>query len=132
MWTLAHDQLCSEKPELLDEEEQVIDVVNYREFVNTLHPMINGIEGDSRTEENIKNRDELLLKFATQGNPGSKFKNQFEKMNKAILLPKAVAEELGVEDREEEEVKEETPKEVPAEGEAEEEEKEEAPVEGEG
>jgi len=73
-----------------------------------------------------------MLKFATQGNPGSKFKNQFEKMNKAILLPKAVAEELGVEDREEEEKKEETPEKDPTEAEGEEEEKSEQPAEGEG
>lgn len=36
------------------------------------------------------------MKFTKPGNPGSKFKNQAEKFNKACYLNKNVKEELGV------------------------------------
>ena len=40
--------------------------------------------------------DQLMINFAKQGNPGSKFKNVAERMRKALFLPKNVKEELGV------------------------------------
>lgn len=39
-----------------------------------------------------------MLNFTKPGNPGVKFKNHFEKMNKALNLPKAAKEELGITD----------------------------------
>ena len=39
-----------------------------------------------------------LMNFAKPGNPGAKFKNQFEKMVKCLQLPKGAKEELGIQD----------------------------------
>jgi hypothetical protein len=39
-----------------------------------------------------------LLAFAKPGNPGAKFKGPFEKMLKALTLPKTVREEMGITD----------------------------------
>jgi hypothetical protein len=38
------------------------------------------------------------MNFAKPGNPGVKFKNHFEKLIKALSLPKAAKEELGITD----------------------------------
>lgn len=48
--------------------------------------------------ENEQVRNTKLLNFARPGNPGAKFKGPFEKMLKAITIPKAVKEELGLSD----------------------------------
>ncbi len=37
-----------------------------------------------------------MTKFHTPGNPGAKFKNVYEKMAKALQLPKGAREELGL------------------------------------
>jgi hypothetical protein len=39
-----------------------------------------------------------LLNFSKPGNPGLKFKGPFEKMMKALTIPKGVKEELGISD----------------------------------
>ena len=41
-------------------------------------------------------RSKLQGQFAKPGGPGAKFKNQFEKMLKALTLPKGAREELGI------------------------------------
>ncbi len=41
-------------------------------------------------------RNQKLLNFTKPGNPGVKFKNHFEKMLKALSLPKAAKDELGI------------------------------------
>ena len=38
----------------------------------------------------------LIQQFARPGGPGAKFKNQLEKMFKALSLPKGAREELGI------------------------------------
>jgi len=38
----------------------------------------------------------LIYEFARPGGPGAKFKNQQEKMFKALSLPKGAREELGI------------------------------------
>ncbi len=38
----------------------------------------------------------LIQQFARPGGPGAKFKNQQEKMFKALTLPKGAREELGI------------------------------------
>lgn len=48
-------------------------------------------------------KNELLLRFTKTGNPGSKFKNPAEKLNKSAILSKNVKEDLGIEEKEEEE-----------------------------
>lgn len=48
-------------------------------------------------------KNELLLRFTKPGNPGSKFKNPAEKLNKSAILSKNVKEDLGIEEKEEEE-----------------------------
>ena len=37
-----------------------------------------------------------MLTFAKPGNPGIKFKGPFEKMMKALSIPKTVKEDLGI------------------------------------
>lgn len=41
-------------------------------------------------------RNNKLINFTKPGNPGTKFKNHFEKMIKSLSLPKAAREELGI------------------------------------
>lgn len=41
-------------------------------------------------------REKLQAQFARPGGPGAKFKNQLEKMIKALTLPKGAREELGI------------------------------------
>lgn len=41
-------------------------------------------------------RKDLQQRFARPGGPGAKFKNQFDKMQKALTLPKGAREELGI------------------------------------
>ena len=43
-------------------------------------------------------RNTKLLNFTKPGNPGTKFKSPFEKMLKALTLPKTVKEELNIQD----------------------------------
>lgn len=44
-----------------------------------------------------------MLRFTKPGNPGSKFKNPAEKLNKSAILSKNVKEELGIEEKDEDE-----------------------------
>jgi len=54
---------------------------------------------DGTDDPEIKEqREKLVLNFAKPGSPGSKFKNQYEKMNKCLTLPKGAKEELGISD----------------------------------
>jgi hypothetical protein len=50
------------------------------------------------------------LNFSRPGQPGSKFKSQVEKLNRATLLPKNVREELGLNHPSKEKEKEKTQK----------------------
>jgi hypothetical protein len=43
-------------------------------------------------------RFQKLLAFGRPGNPGAKFKGPYEKILKALTLPKTVKEELGIND----------------------------------
>jgi hypothetical protein len=43
-------------------------------------------------------RNNKLLNFTKPPNPGTKFKNHFEKMLKSLNLPKGAKEELGIPD----------------------------------
>ena len=43
-------------------------------------------------------RAKLQANFAKPGNPGSKFRNQMEKIIKCMTLPKAARDELGIGD----------------------------------
>lgn len=43
-------------------------------------------------------RNTKLLNFTKPGNPGTKFKSPFEKMLKALTIPKTVKEELNIQD----------------------------------
>jgi len=43
-------------------------------------------------------RNNKLFNFAKAGSPGAKFKNHYEKMIKALSLPKAAKDELRISD----------------------------------
>ena len=99
-WSLYHDQLSSEKPEVPvpdegeGEDEEPIDLINYRDF---LQQYVFPTTVDEATNvENQTAMEQAMINFAKQGSPGSKFKNVAEKMRKALFLPKNVKEELGV------------------------------------
>jgi len=62
--------------------------MSYREYLDRILPRENP---DNEIQRNTK-----LINFARPGNPGAKFKGPFEKMMKAIGLPKGVKEELNI------------------------------------
>jgi len=71
-------------------------VVTYRDFLDSQFPLKERDEEFNKTQ--ILNRNTLLYRFTKQGNPGSKFRSQAEKFNKASVISKNVKEELGVEE----------------------------------
>lgn len=99
-WTLVSDQLLDTKPELEGIAPQ--DIFTFREYLDRIHPLRTDIADEA--QRNAANRDtELqrntkLLNFTKPGNPGTKFKGPFEKMMKAITIPKTVKEDLGISD----------------------------------
>jgi hypothetical protein len=62
--------------------------MSYREYLDRILPRDNP---DNEIQRNTK-----LINFSRPGNPGAKFKGPFEKMMKAIALPKGVKEELNI------------------------------------
>lgn len=65
--------------------------MSYKEYLDRYFPAGVSSEGDLA-------RNGKLLNFGKPGNPGAKFKGPFEKMIKALSLPKTVKEELGIND----------------------------------
>lgn len=94
-WTLAWESFSHEQPEE--------DLMNYRDFLDIEYSVRTELE-DGETPDQLeqynKNRAEerieKLLNFTKSSQPGSKFKSQVEKLNRATLLPKNVREELGL------------------------------------
>lgn len=96
-WTLAYDQFSHDPPEE--------DLMTYNDFLDLEYAPREALE-EGETQEQleehnqklIEERKEKVINFAKSGNPGSKFKSQFEKLNRATYLPKNVREELGLND----------------------------------
>jgi hypothetical protein len=88
-WTYVTDQLLDHKPTVEGINSE--DIMSYREYLDRYFPAGQGVEGDLA-------RNTKLLNFGKAGNPGAKFKGPFEKMIKALSLPKTVKEELGIND----------------------------------
>lgn len=88
-WTYVSDQLIDHKPTV--EGINPEDIMSYKEFLDRYFPAGQGAEGDLA-------RNTRLINFGKPGNPGAKFKGPFEKMLKALSLPKAVKEDLGIND----------------------------------
>jgi hypothetical protein len=65
--------------------------MSYSEYLDRYFPAGQSAEGDLA-------RNTKLLTFGKPGNAGAKFKGPFEKMIKALSLPKAVREDLGIND----------------------------------
>lgn len=94
---MVHDQLSWTKPELSqlkeqnqrDEDGNAVELVSYLEYLNSAFPTNEGEQGQN--EAIIYDR---LLSFARPGGLGAKFKNTYEKMLKALQLPKGAKEEL--------------------------------------
>jgi len=130
-WTLIHEQFSHEAPEE--------GLISYSDFLDLEMPEKNQLdEGETvdqfheHNQQIKEKRNEKLLNFAKPGNPGSKFKSQVEKLNRATYLPKNVREELGLNDqpdpkksKKEEKLKNETEGEGDGEGEDQEQEQEE-------
>lgn len=103
--------------------------MNYYDFLDLQYPILTKPEGEESFEQfqeanrlNREQRNEKLINFTKPGNPGSKFKSQVEKLNRATYLPKNVREDLGMNDQPEEtqkKQKEEKPKAEEGEGEGE-------------
>ena len=76
--------------------------MSYIEYLNRILPLKSAEEipdAKERARANADNelqKNTKLLNFARPGNPGAKFKGPFEKMMKAIALPKGVKEELNI------------------------------------
>lgn len=94
-WTLAYDQFSHEQPEE--------NLMTYSDFLDLEYPYKTEAEEEEDLEDyNHRMREirvEKLLSFAKPGNPGSKFKSQVEKLNRATYLPKNVREDLGLNDQ---------------------------------
>jgi hypothetical protein len=97
-WTIVHEQFSPEAPE--------DDLMNYSDFLNLEYPQREECDEGETLEQLVeynKNmleaRKDKLLYFTRPGNPGTKFKSQVEKLNRATYLPKNVREELGLSDQ---------------------------------
>jgi hypothetical protein len=83
-------------------EESKEEIMSYKEYLDKFFPLKSDAEVPDAKErarvnaENELQRNTRLINFAKPGNPGAKFKGPFEKMMKAITLPKGVKEELNI------------------------------------
>jgi hypothetical protein len=96
-WTLAYEQFSPDQP-----EEDLMSYYNFLQLEYTHRTELNEEETPEQLVEANKQIDEQkrekLLTFAKPGNPGSKFKSQVDKINRATYLPKNVRENLGLND----------------------------------
>lgn len=94
-WHLAYDQLSWRKPEYVQAKDKetgelvTIDVISYYDYLKEYYPD----EGEN-CENNAAIRLDRMSSFARPGGLGAKFKNTFEKMLKALNLPKGAKDEL--------------------------------------
>jgi len=78
--------------------------MSYREYLDRILPLktvdqvADAKERNRLNADNELQRNTRLINFARPGNPGAKFKGPFEKMMKALALPKGVKEELNIQD----------------------------------
>ena len=92
-WHLAYDQLSWRKPEYVQVKDKetgelvTVDVISYKEFLDQYYP-------SKESEQNAAIQLDRLSSFARPGGLGSKFKNTYEKMQRALNLPKGAKEEL--------------------------------------
>ena len=77
----------------LPEGEASDEVISYQDYLEQCYPR--GDDGQ-RSDEANQNIAALQAAFAKPGSPGSKFKNQQEKLLKTLGLPKGAKEELGI------------------------------------
>lgn len=83
-------------------EDSKEEVMSYREYLDRILPLktvdqvADAKERNRLNADNELQRNTRLINFARPGNPGAKFKGPFEKMMKAIALPKGVKEELNI------------------------------------
>ena len=100
-WQLAHDQLTFSLPEApnmvasLPETDEQSRIASYQEFIEASVPKAKG-ETAEQTQQREDKWKSMHAKFTQPGQPGSKFKNQFEKLLKSLALPKGAKEELGI------------------------------------
>lgn len=86
-WTLVHEQFSRESP-----EEGLITFSDYLEM--EYEPKYKPDQGETveqmedYNQRVLEQKREKLLTFTKAGNPGSKFKSQVEKLNRATYLPK--------------------------------------------
>ena len=65
-------------------------MISYKDFLDRYYPT----KGGSDAEQNAAIQVDRLLSFARPGGLGAKFKNTYEKMQRALNLPKGAKEEL--------------------------------------
>jgi len=53
-------------------------------------------DGKSETQETITARTQMLLKFVSKEGLGSRFKTTYDKLVKALDLPRGAKDELGI------------------------------------
>mmetsp|Transcript_21134 Transcript_21134/g.26017 ORF Transcript_21134/g.26017 Transcript_21134/m.26017 type:complete len:202 (-) Transcript_21134:998-1603(-) len=79
----------------IPEGENADNIVTYMDYIDAIHPR-KKLEDGSFDPAVDETRMKLIDQFARPGGPGAKFKNQLEKMFKAMSLPKGAREELGI------------------------------------
>lgn len=79
----------------LPEGETADNIVTYQDYLDVVHPTVK-LEDGTKDPAVQETRTKLQQQFAKPGGPGAKFKNQLEKMFKALSLPKGAREELGI------------------------------------
>ena len=90
---MAYDQLSWRTPEYVQVKDKetgelvTVDVISYKQFLDQYYPT-------KDNEQNAAIQLDRLSSFARPGGLGSKFKNTYEKMQRALNLPKGAKEEL--------------------------------------
>ena len=100
-WSLAHDQLSSTKPSVLSHFDSLpatnfdFVVATYYDYIDAKLPLR---ESYSETEmkERKATRALMTLQFVSKEGLGSKFKGTYDRLMKALALPKGAKEELGI------------------------------------
>lgn len=77
------------------EDGLVTKIANYQDYIDAEYPEIKS-GSDAEQSERAEMRTKLRMKFAQPGGPGAKFKATYEKMIKALILPKGAKDELGI------------------------------------
>lgn len=78
------------------ETTQNFVIGTYTEYINASLPVLNTPHSEAEKNERNKLRVDLMMSFVSKEGPGSKFKSTYERLFKALTLPRGAKEELGI------------------------------------